>query len=48
MSQVNSAIMELNRSTQQNAAGAEEIAANTQQMRDTINDVITAISVFKV
>ena len=48
VSQVNSAIMELNRSTQQNAAGAEEIAANTQQMRDTINDVITAISVFKV
>lgn len=48
VSQVNSAILDLNRVTQQNAAGAEEIAASTMQMRDMINDLNTAVAIFKL
>ncbi len=48
VAQVNSAILDLNRVTQQNAAGAEEIAASTMQMRDMINDLNTAVAIFKL
>lgn len=46
--QVNTAIMDLNRVTQQNAAGAEEIAASTVQMRDMIDELNKSVSVFKI
>lgn len=46
--QVNTAIMDLNRVTQQNAAGAEEIAASTQQMKDMIQDLNKSVSVFRI
>lgn len=45
--QVNSAITELNRSTQQNAASAEEIAASSVAMKEQIDRLNDAISVFK-
>lgn len=45
--QVNSAITELNRSTQQNAASAEQIAASSAAMKEQIDRLNDAISVFK-
>lgn len=48
VSQVNTAILDLNRVTQQNAAGAEEIAASTMQMRDMIADLNKSVSTFKI
>lgn len=45
--QVNSAITELNRATQQNAASAEEIAASSAAMKEQIDHLNDAISVFK-
>ena len=46
--QVNTAIMDLNRVTQQNAAGAEEIAASTAQMKDMILELNNSVSVFRL
>lgn len=48
VNQVNSAILSLNRVTQENAAGAEEIAASTQELQRMLLDVTKAIEVFKV
>lgn len=48
VSQVNTAILDLNRVTQQNAAGAEEIAASTMQMRDMIADLNKSVATFKI
>lgn len=48
VAQVNTAILDLNRVTQQNAAGAEEIAASTMQMRDMIADLNKAVGTFKL
>lgn len=48
VNQVNTAIMDLNRVTQENAAGAEEIAASTIQMRDMVNDLNKALSRFSI
>lgn len=45
--QVNSAITDLNRATQQNAANAEEIAASSAAMKEQIDRLNDAISVFK-
>lgn len=46
--QVNSAIMDLNRMTQQNAAGAEEIAASSAQMQEMVKKLNDAIGAFKI
>lgn len=48
VAQVNTAILDLNRVTQQNAAGAEEIAASTMQMRDMVNDLQKSVAMFKL
>ena len=48
VNQVNTAIMDLNRVTQENAATAEEIAASVQELQRMLQDVTTAIKVFKV
>lgn len=48
VNQVNSAILSLNRVTQENAAGAEEIAASAQELQRMLLDVTKAIEVFKV
>lgn len=45
--QVNTAIMDLNRMTQQNAAGAEEIAASTAQLQDMARSLSEALGSFK-
>ncbi len=48
VAQVNTAIMDLNRVTQQNAAGAEEIAASTMQMRDMVSELNKSVAMFKI
>ncbi len=48
VSQVNVAIMDLNRVTQENAASAEEIAASTQNLQDMIDELDKSVSKFKV
>lgn len=47
-SQINLAINDLNRVTQENAAGAEEIAASAIELQRMLQDVTKAINIFKV
>ncbi len=46
--QVNTAILDLNRVTQENAAGSEEIAANARDLQSMIDELNTAVNVFKL
>lgn len=48
VAQVNTAIMDLNRVTQQNAAGAEEVAVNARKLEELLNELNNSVSVFKV
>ena len=48
VNQVNGAILDLNRVTQENAAGAEEIAASAQELQRMLLDVTQSIKIFKV
>ena len=48
VSQVNTAIVDLNKVTQENAAAAEEIAANAIQLQNVIRSVMQSMLVFKV
>ncbi len=47
VNQVNSAINDLNQVTQQNAAGAEEIASSVRHLEEIIDKMNRAVSVFK-
>ncbi len=46
--QVNEAIIDLNKVTQENAAGSEEIAASARDLKHMIDDMNKAMNVFKV
>lgn len=48
VSQVNTAITDLNRVTQQNAANADEIAVCTQDMKDIIVNLNKSVAIFKL
>ena len=46
--QVNAAIADLNRVTQENAAASEQIAASTNDMQRQLDGIRDLVSVFKV
>ncbi len=48
VSQITSAMQQLNQVTQQNAAGSEELAATAEEMRSQLQSLIKMISFFKL